>query len=612
MIADGVNPSAILLFTFTRKAANEMKDRMMNDIGDVAKHITICTYHSFCSRILRKYAEFVGWDTNFSIYDEQEKSSIIDSISKNIAPASKRSDRMKTSNILGYISKWKEQFKTPDMVQIDYDDPGSVFAINALSYYREYAKIMREQNAFDFDDLLLYGFKLISEFPTVLEELQNKYTYITADESQDSSENDLSFILKLGSKYHNICLIMDNDQAIYAFRGANINNVIYTLKKYKFTQYNLDLNFRSTQNIVNASRSVIDHNETVIDKDIYSKNTEGNKVFYYRCNGTMEQAMQACKIINATKKYYNYKYSDFAILCRMSRQTRMIEDRLLKNKIPYRVVSGTSFYTRKEIRDIISYLRIAYNPFDALAFERSATVPKQGIGAKTIETIEKITFNSNTEYDTMERDNLIQISEKQRHAFNKKTNNALYNYTNIINELRKMITNNVPADTIIKWLINHINYRDYIKTLEKNDKPMMQERLDNLDELIGMAQSYETFKEFIENIVLYDEEYCKSMEVENDEGFVQIITMHSAKGLEFKNVLIVGANQGIVPHKLSMDTPEHIEEERRLFYVAMTRAKENLFILNYQREFMNGYTLYYQPSMFVNEIDENFIEQHTL
>jgi DNA helicase-2/ATP-dependent DNA helicase PcrA len=596
MIADGIDPTAILLFTFTRKAAEEMRTRLKANIGDVAKRMTICTYHSFCSRLLRKYADLLGWTKDFTIYDETDKHNVMAKIVKNERD-------LKIDTILNYISTWKSNYINPDQAAAGAQNS---FEAKSAIYYKAYRTMMQQQNAFDFDDLLYYGYQLIKEHPSVLNALNQHYRYVICDESHDSSVQDMKFIMLLGNANNNITLVADTDQSIYGFRGADVNNFTSVIKQSGFKVYNLSRNFRSTKTIVNAAQTVIENNQDPIKKTVFSMNEQGQTITYYDCKDIYEESLMVARIAKFLHTKMQYDYKDIAVLCRLTHQTRAIEEKFITNNIPYHIVSGTSFYARQEIKDLVSYLRISSNPYDVEAFERSVAIPKRGIGIKTLLELEKVLFHSTTECDTIRTDDLLSICENHRFQFNKKIQENLLSYVQIVRNLRGMMEEGIRPRDILQNLINEIQYEQWLDETEK-DREMLQQRYENIQELLNVATQYTSFDEFMENVMM------NSSSAEDDENAdkVNIMTMHASKGLEFRAVVMIGLNEGTIPHRRSLDSIDNIKEERRLFYVAMTRAKELLFMT---RPFMTfcGTLVQNKQSRFVDEISEEYITKTSI
>ncbi len=584
MIDQGISPENILLFTFTKKAAGEIKDRVFNKIGKKAEGITVSTYHSFCARILRDYAEYLDYKKNFSIYDTEDRNSLLKKIVK--------SQDIKPLDLGSMISYWKNKAITP--LQASIAAKTDIEKLRA-EYYSDYQTALREQNAFDFDDLICMTVKLLKENASVLEEINSKYKYITADEGHDSSERDLELLKLLAGEDENICIILDNEQSIYSFRYADIEAVMNIRNHFTdLKEFILRRNYRSTKMIVKASRSLIDKNPCQIKKELFSENHEGEKVMYFECHNAQEESIKIVKLIMAIKKSKGIKNKDISIIYRMSYLSRAIEDAFLKNGISYEIIGGCPFYSRKEIKDIMSYLRFAYNPQDSQAFERIINVPKRGIGKKSID---KIFDNANN--NILPSENLVNLFDAcQQVKLTTKAQDGIDSFNHVIRSIRQSIeSGDVPAE-IIKKITSMINYKTYLKESEKDTG----DKLANIMELISIASKYETVDDFIYSMTLnsnIDEE-------ENTQDKVKMLTAHASKGLEFKAVFIIGVNEGVMPHSRA-DTQKQIEEERRLFYVAMTRAEEFLFITRPKIVEMYGSRIYAKESRFIKEISKEYI-----
>lgn len=610
MIADGIPASAILLFTFTRKAADEMKSRLYKRIGDVADEIMICTYHSFCARLLKKYAILFGWDTNFSIYDEQKKDSLLEKIIKEDETFIKKDEmlgiyqKVDVESASSYISRCKGKNISPQKASKNADD---IWDQCLSNYYRLYEQELKKQNAYDFDDLTYFGFKLLKEHPEIAEEISSKYQYITADEVQDSSRRDIDFIFMLGQVHQNICLVGDDAQAIYGFRGADVDYVVNIIQK-NMRIYNLNCNFRSTQTIVNASYAVIDNNNSQLKKEQYSKNGKGEKIKWYHCIDSWQESVFTVKTIKLLHEK-GYSYNDIAVLMRLNSQARVFEELLIKFKIPYRIIGGTSFYNRMEVKDIISYLRVVYNMCDAQAFEHNINIPYRGVEEKAITCIKEQLFNNLKKYDEMCSDNLISICENFSNTFDANTNKGLKEYIETIQYIQKMREQNIPPAMILKKLIETVKYEDYLRSIDPKDAKLEPSinRIGNLQFLISMAKYYDTFNEFMQHILASTDGIKVVEQEEFYKEFVSLITMHAAKGKEWKAVAIVGANETICPHWFAIQNAD-ILEERRLFYVAMTRAKENLFIFSHRNKREGFVDKFIEPSRFLREIPEQYID----
>jgi len=585
MIEDGIPAENILLFTFTKKASNEIKDRVISKIGEAGKEITVGTYHSFCVKLLRKYSDYIGFARNFSIYDETDKMTILKEITQ------MKQAELKT--VVNYISRWKMNLISPETaMSIAKNKTEESYA----DIYKKYSQKMRSCNSFDFDDLIFYAIKILEENKNVRDRVQDKYKYITCDEAHDSSPEDLRLIELLGGNSMNVCLILDPDQSIYSFRGANMPAVYKFIKKNNFKQFLLECNYRSTSTIVDAAHSMIVNNVHEIEKKPFAYNGKGHLIRHYTVEDTNKEAT---KIVQIIKGMHNkgYHYSDMAVLYRTGYLSRKVEEALIKNRISYEITGGVPFYERREIKDIVSYLRFLVNPYDYAAFKRIVNIPKRGIGDKAIENL---LLNIEKKDIINERIDLFEICEKAELKGKAKT--GINDFINAINTLANVLYGATPKEYVEKT-ISIINYDAYLKSVFK-DETDIEDRKANLKELINIASTFTEIEEFIYSLTL-------NVDIENDEedGKVSLMTMHASKGLEFSVVIITDAVEGVVPHQKSLDYIGDIEEERRLFYVAMTRAEELLFMLTPERMMFNGRYNYVDESRFVGEISSQYLQK---
>jgi DNA helicase-2/ATP-dependent DNA helicase PcrA len=583
MLLDGINPYNILLFTFTNKAAKEIKIRISLAVGEeTANKITTGTYHSFCCKLLRKYGEKIGFEKNFSIFDTEDSNKVIKKILKDT--------NIEEKVLISYISKQKHNLITPQIAM-----QNEINNQNGLSrYYDLYQQELKKQQAMDFDDLIFNTIQLLELNLDVLEEVNARYVYISSDESHDSSKADLRLIQLLSGEKQNVCFILDDNQSIYSFRGAdlqsvlNIRNIFPNLKTYFLNQ-----NYRSTKMIVEASKSLIAKNSNQIEKDIFTDNEEGDPVIYVQENDPTHEAIRIAKTIQLLKNKYNYSYKDIAILYRTGAQSRAVEEILLRYNIPYEILSGVNFYERKEIKDIISYLSVISNKYNTERFLRIINVPKRGIGEKTLEKILDETRKDIIPIDFIQAcKNLI-----ERNEIKGKAKNGLIDFIKIIENIESKI-NDLTVPELLGEIIKQTNYYEYIKEYEEES---YEERVGNIVELTELSYDYLTIEDFLEQT---------TMERKNDEDEddkVQLLTMHMSKGLEWDAVFVIGCNEGTCPHFRSLTFASAIEEERRLFYVAMTRAKKNLFLLRPKRIKQNGFYINAKPSRFISEINDKYM-----
>lgn len=588
MIENGIRPSNILLFTFTKKAATEIKERITAQIGDQAEYLTIGTYHSVCCRILRKYAHYLGYNKNFSIYDDDDKISVLKEI------AGKDVDH---KTLVSKIADYKKRFLTPTQaIALADTKREKTFA----GLYQVYQQTLMTQNCLDFDDLVFKTVTLFDKYPNVKQEVNTRWHYIISDESQDASFVDKKLIVHLGGELKNICLFLDNDQAIMGFRGADMSGIMNMIKKEAYKLYFLSVNYRSTQVIVDASRQLISNNEVLVKKQIYSNNEKGNKIIHFSCSDTSTEALRTVQIISKLVQSKKYEYKDIAILVRMSYLTRALEEEFVRHNIPYKVMNNTSFFQRKEIKDIMSYLIFLQNPLNIKTFSRIINIPKRGIGEKKLSAILESFTNSNKCDNISIRKIVEDLKTLANNGIAKK---GLLNFILTIETILDFSLSHSPAETI-QELIRLLNYKQF---LQATDEESAEERIANLEELVNIAYYYSSLEEMVQTISLThdieDEE-----QIDEKENRVKIMTMHSSKGLEFKVVFLNTAMDGIIPHWKAFSDIRQLEEERRLFYVAMTRAK-NLLIMTYPQQVMkNGQTISAKASRFIGEIPEEYLQ----
>lgn len=626
MILDGVDPSNILMFTFTKKAANEMLERVKKQVGEMASAITIRTYHSFCGLMLRRYADYLeGFTHNFSIFDTEDKRSILKDIAK------KKTIDFK--DLEQCISHWKDHLVSPeaavrDVLDADFSDYSNpqeqqeIYMIMANAY-KEYQDKMKSLNAMDFDDLLYYYIYILENFEAVRKQMHHKYHYIMNDESQDSNPTNLRLIELLANPdFFNVCCVGDVDQSIYGWRGSDIEAVSRFIENHNMTIYELSRNYRSTQTIFAAARSVIRNNGTPFKEEPFSKNEKGNKVVFLEFNTAAQEAAMVAKAILMfmSDKNKNIPLSEMAILYRTSYQSRALEDAFLRRGVPYTITGGTPFYSRKEIKDILSYIRFANNPSDEMAFERAIQTPKRGIGeanmVKILSCINDIIKGDSVTSCIDNQDSaIIRVLNGLKERMNNlevkgKAKAGLTDFINTMIGLAYIIDQDKPQE-MIKYLVSNLNYGEYLKQYcEKNSKEKTEsdaeERMENINELIEIAATFSSIDEFLQGMMLTSELSDMNEDVNVNEK-VSLMTMHSAKGLEYDVVFIVGASEGTCPHSRSK-TLDDIREERNLFYVSMTRARKELFIFRHKISVIGGLSMSTETSRFVKEIDEQYLK----
>ena len=588
-----VKPWNIIAITFTNKAANEMKERIQKIIGDAANDLWMGTFHSICVKILRKYIDRIGFDHSFLIFDTSDQKTLIKECLKDL----KVDDKLFTDRaVLSEISNGKNEMLEPKDYKTKY--AGDFRRETIGNIYELYQQRLKENNALDFDDIINYTIKILTENPDVLEYYTEKFKYVLVDEYQDTNKAQFMLVSILASKYGNITVVGDNDQGIYSFRGADITNILNFEKDFPGTKIiKLEQNYRCTGNILKAANAVIKHNENKYEKKLWTANDEGELPSIYQSEDEYDEASYVVKQINHLKTEEYYKYSDFVVLYRMNSQSRAIEDILRREDIPYKIVGGLKFYERKEIKDIIAYLRLIYNTSDNISLKRIINEPKRGIGKTSLDNIQQISEqNGISMYEV--------IKNAEQFGLNRVKANA-DDFINLIEELRTK-QNELSISELIKETLNKSGYT---KALELENSVEAESRIQNLEEFLTVAIEFEeefadnTLEEFLENITLSSD----IDNVEDAENSVTLMTLHSAKGLEFPTVFLVGLEEGIFPGYKSIGEENALQEERRLFYVGITRAKEHLFLTCAKRRTIFGSTSYNAISRFVKEIPEELL-----
>ena len=593
-IESGIKPWNILAITFTNKAANEMKERIEKLIGDAAKDLWMGTFHSICVRILRRYIDRVGYKTDFVIFDTSDQKTLIKECLKTL----KVDDKIFTDRgVLSEISNGKNEMLEPKAYGVKY--AGDFRKKTIAEIYELYQRRLRENNAIDFDDIINFTIKILSENPDVLDYYTEKFKYILVDEYQDTNKAQFTLVSLLASKYGNVTAVGDNDQGIYSFRGADISNILNFERDFPGTKIiKLEQNYRCTGNILKAANAVIKHNENKYDKKLWTENEEGHLPCIYCGEDEYDEGRYIVEQINHLKTEEYYKNSDFTILYRMNAQSRAIEDILMREGIPYKVIGGLKFYERKEIKDIIAYLRLIHNSADNLSLKRIINEPKRGIGKTSIEQIQEISDKTgNSMYEI--------IRNAQEYGLTRVFSNSRDFIEQI--EYLKSKKDELKISDLIKETLNKTGYT---KALENENSVEAETRIENLEEFLTVAIEFEeesadnTLAEFLENITLSSD--IDGME--DQDNSITLMTLHSAKGLEFPVVFLVGMEEGIFPGYKTIGEPQALEEERRLFYVGITRAKQYLYLTCAKHRTIFGSTSYNQVSRFVKEIPEELLE----
>ena len=590
----GVKPWNILAITFTNKAANEMKERVEKLVGEVAKDMWIGTFHSICVRILRRYIDRIGFTSSFVIFDTSDQRTIVKQCIKQLELDEKIfTDR----SVLSEISNAKNEMLEPADYALRAN--GEYRKETIAEVYKMYQKKLKDNNAVDFDDIINYTIKILSENPDVLEYYSNKFEYVLVDEYQDTNKAQFTLVSMLAARFGNITAVGDNNQGIYSFRGADITNILNFERDFPGTKIiKLEQNYRCTQNILDAANAVIKNNESKYEKNLWTQNNKGDLPYVFRGDTEYDEANFIVEQIRRLKREEYLDYNDFTVLYRMNSQSRSIEDILRREDIPYKIVGGLKFYERKEIKDIIAYLRLIENTADNLSLQRIINEPKRGIGKTSLDNIEAVANqNDISMYEVIKRADAFGL------------NRVYVNSRDFINQIEELRS---KKDTlIISELIKEtLRITGYSKALELEDTTEAENRLENLDEFLTVAIEFEeeladnTLADFLEGITL-------SSDIDNTdetEDSVTLMTLHSAKGLEFPVVFLVGMEEGIFPGYKSIGEQKELEEERRLCYVGITRAKQHLFLTCARQRTIFGSTSCNQLSRFVKEIPEELLD----
>ena len=589
----GVRPWNILAITFTNKAANEMKERVQNLIGDAINDIWLGTFHSICVKILRKFIDRLGYDSSFVIFDTADQKTLVKKCLKELDIDSKI---FTEKSVINEISNAKNMMIKPDDYVSRYTGDYRKEKIGKI--YSLYQKKLKENNAVDFDDIINLTIDLLGENEDVLEYYSDKFKYILVDEYQDTNKSQFKLVSILAKKNMNIMVVGDNDQGIYSFRGADISNILNFEKDFAGTKIvKLEQNYRCTGNILKVANEVIKNNTNKYDKKLWTENDEGELPFVYTGRDEYDEASFITKKVGEIRENKNFKYSDFAVLYRMNAQSRAIEDILMREGIPYKIVGGLKFYERKEIKDIIAYLRLIANQNDNLSLIRIINEPKRGVGAVSLNKIEELAIENQTSMY-----NII----KQANKFIPRIEGNVFEFVEMIEVLK-------DADLTITELVKAILLKSgYIAALQAENTVESETRIQNLEEFLTVVGEFE--EEYAENNL---NEFLQTLSLSSDvdniddaDDKITLMTLHSAKGLEYLVVFLVGMEDGIFPGEQSATTIEGLEEERRLFYVGITRAKKILFITLASKRTLFGYTSYNKPSRFLKEIPKELTKKN--
>ena len=596
LLAQGVNPYEILAITFTNKAAKEMKSRVEGLVGDVANRIWLSTFHSLCAKFLRfELDNFLGYNSNFTIYDTSDSQAVIKAALKALNLDDKY---YPVGAMIGAISDAKNKL----LFASDFRKQARDFYQQKVAdVYEYYERELRKNNALDFDDLLLVAVKLLQSNEAVLDKYSKRFRYVMIDEYQDTNHAQYLLAKLLASHWKNIAVVGDADQSIYAWRGADIQNILDFEKDYpNCTSIKLEQNYRSTKIILDAANAVIENNEGRPKKNLWTDKTEGAKIQHFTAQSEHEEAAFIGDTIAKKHDIHGVPYGDMAILYRTNAQSRVLEEALIKRALPYTMVGGTKFYDRKEIKDVLAYLRVLYNPFDDLSLLRIINVPKCSIGATTVAKLQDYArANGTSLFMTLTQLHLVD-------SIKGKTKEKLEEFGILIFTL----VAEMEDKTVLDILESILDRTGYLAQLEESTDPQDQARAENIGELLSVAKDFQdtnpsgTVEDFLEQVALVNDVDS----FEQEESKVTLMTLHAAKGLEFPIVFLGGLEEGLFPHSRTLMNPEEIEEERRLAYVGITRAEKELYISNATTRTVFGRTSSYLPSRFIDEIPEELVD----
>lgn len=596
LLAQGVNPYEILAITFTNKAAKEMKSRVEGLVGDVANRIWLSTFHSFCAKFLRfELDNFLGYNSNFTIYDTSDSQVVIKAALKALNLDDKY---YPVGAMISAISDAKNKL----MFASDYRKQARDFYQQKVAdVYEYYERELRKNNALDFDDLLLVAVKLLQSNAAVLDKYSKRFKYVMIDEYQDTNHAQYLLAYLLSSHWKNIAVVGDADQSIYAWRGADIQNILDFEKDYpNCTSIKLEQNYRSTKIILDAANAVIDNNEGRPEKNLWTDKVEGAKIQHFTAQSEHEEAAFIGDTIVKKHDIHGVPYGDMAILYRTNAQSRVLEEALIKRALPYTMVGGTKFYDRKEIKDVLAYLRVLYNPFDDLSLLRIINVPKRSIGATTVSKLQDYARENGTSlFMTLTQLHLVDTIKG-------KMKEKLEEFGILIFTLVAEMDDKSVLD-ILEAILDRTGY---LAQLEESTDPQDQARAENIGELLSVAKDFQdtnptgTVEDFLEQVALVNDVDS----FEQEESKVTLMTLHAAKGLEFPIVFLGGLEEGLFPHSRTLMNPEEIEEERRLAYVGITRAEKELYISNATTRTVFGRTSSYLPSRFIDEIPAELVD----
>ncbi|MCC9997207.1 DNA helicase PcrA, partial [Streptococcus agalactiae] len=600
-----VNPWNILAITFTNKAAREMRERAIA-LNPATQDTLIATFHSMCVRILRREADYIGYNRNFTIVDPGEQRTLMKRIIKQLNLDTKKWNER---SILGTISNAKNDL----LDEIAYEkQAGDMYTQVIAKCYKAYQEELRRSEAMDFDDLIMMTLRLFDQNKDVLAYYQQRYQYIHVDEYQDTNHAQYQLVKLLASRFKNICVVGDADQSIYGWRGADMQNILDFEKDYPQAKVVLlEENYRSTKKILQAANNVINHNKNRRPKKLWTQNDEGEQIVYHRANNEQEEAVFVASTIDNIVREQGKNFKDFAVLYRTNAQSRTIEEALLKSNIPYTMVGGTKFYSRKEIRDVIAYLNILANTSDNISFERIVNEPKRGVGPGTLEKIRSFAYEQNMSL-------LDASSNVTMSPLKGKAAQAVWDLANLILTLRSKL----DSLTVTEITENLLNKTGYLEALQVQNTLESQARIENIEEFLSVTKNFDDDPEitvegetgldrlsrFLNDLALIADTDDSATETAE----VTLMTLHAAKGLEFPVVFLIGMEEGVFPLSRAIEDADELEEERRLAYVGITRAEQILFLTNANTRTLFGKTSYNRPTRFIREIDDELIQYQGL
>ncbi len=600
-----VNPWNILAITFTNKAAREMRERAIA-LNPATQDTLIATFHSMCVRILRREADYIGYNRNFTIVDPGEQRTLMKRIIKQLNLDTKKWNER---SILGTISNAKNDL----LDEIAYEkQAGDMYTQVIAKCYKAYQEELRRSEAMDFDDLIMMTLRLFDQNKDVLAYYQQRYQYIHVDEYQDTNHAQYQLVKLLASRFKNICVVGDADQSIYGWRGADMQNILDFEKDYPQAKVVLlEENYRSTKKILQAANNVINHNKNRRPKKLWTQNDEGEQIVYHRANNEQEEAVFVASTIDNIVREQGKNFKDFAVLYRTNAQSRTIEEALLKSNIPYTMVGGTKFYSRKEIRDVIAYLNILANTSDNISFERIVNEPKRGVGPGTLEKIRSFAYEQNM--SLLDSSSNVMISPLKGKAAQ-----AVWDLANLILTLRSKL----DSLTVTEITENLLDKTGYLEALQVQNTLESQARIENIEEFLSVTKNFDDNPEitvegetgldrlsrFLNDLALI----ADTDDIATETAEVTLMTLHAAKGLEFPVVFLIGMEEGVFPLSRAIEDADELEEERRLAYVGITRAEQILFLTNANTRTLFGKTSYNRPSRFIREIDDELIQHQGL